>query len=641
MLSMLRKGAASWLAKILIGLLILSFAVWGVQGLIMNPGQSALAKVGDVEISRSDYETLYPTVVNEWNTRLKQRLTAEQLRAFDIPSQVKFRLINQAVVDNHANSLSLGVSDDAIGDAIKNDRQFQDQSGNFNKELLKQILRSERISEQKYFDTQRSSALRTQVTSLFTQKKRIPKILIDSLYHYREDKIEVEYFVVPSAGVKKAAAPSHAEAKEFYDLTKSSYRAPEYRKAALFSLSLEELKKKAVLSEEDVKKTFLARQKRFNSPANRSYSQIVFETMEKALEAHKALNKGEKFDAVAKKYSKSKKADAVGPVTLASMADPKLAKAIFDVKEGEYTAPIEGTFAITIAKVIKAVAAVEKKLEDVRPDIENILRDVFARKEIRKLFDKVEDLRASGMSVVDVAKEMNGKSISIAAIDAKSQGLDGKSVKNLPASQRLVKSLFASSIGDDTVSVRHADGGYIWFDVLEVTPSRIKPQDEVKVALLKAWMERENKKLATTHASDIEKQILDGKSFKKVAKSLKAKIIKSKPIGRGSVSDDIPAFFTNRLFAVKTGKTASGLDGKNKNWLIVKVAKHIPAKTSGDAYTAYIKKLDNELQTEMTSDLVNQYLEGAKSSFGVVENNQVFEQLKNGISSNSNRGSGY
>ena len=631
MLSLLRKGATTWLAKILIGLLILSFAVWGVQGLIQTQGQTELAKVGEIEISRQDYERLLPTVVNEWNSRLQRRLSRDQLRAFDIPSQVKFRLINQAVVDNHAKELALGVSDDAIGDAIKNDRQFQDQAGNFNKELLKQILRSERISEQTYFDTQRSSALRTQVTSLFTQKKRIPKILINSLYHHREDKVEVEYFVVPGDKAKKAGEPTDAQLKEFYDLTKSSYRAPEYRKVALFPLSLEELKKKAVLSEDDVKKTFEVRKKRFNSPANRSYEQIVFDSMEKALEAHKALKKGKKFEEVAKEFGKSKTADKVGPVTKKSMADAKLADAVFDIKEGEFTAPIEGTFAITIAKVTKVVAAVEKTLKDVRPEIENFLRETAARKEVRKLFDRVEDLRASGMSIADVAKEMGGKSILIEAIDNKSKGLDGKAVKDLPGSPKLVQSIYASAIGDDTVSVRHGDGGYIWYDVLEITPTRIKPQAEVKDELLKAWTTRENKKFASEYAASLEKEILGGKNFEDVAKGLKAKIVKVKPLGRGTVADDIPAFFTNRLFSVKSGGIASGLDVSNKNWLIVKVKKHIPAKTSGPAYDAYVIKLENELQEEMTNDLVTQYLEGAKAHFGVTENQQLFNQLKDAL----------
>ena len=628
MLNSLRKGATTWVAKILIGLLILSFAVWGVQGLIQTQGQTQLAKVGDIEIDRQDYERLLPTVVKEWNARLKQRLSREQLKAFEIPEQVKYRLINQAIVDNHAKQLELGISDEAIGETIKEDKQFQDQAGNFNKELLKQVLRSERISEQRYFDSQRNSALRTQVTALFTQQKRLPKVLIDSLYHHREDKVEVEYFAIPGKDLKKAPEPTDEQLKEFYELTKNSYRAPEFRKVALFSLSLEELKKKAPLSEEEIKSTFEARKKRFNSPENRIFSQLTFETMEKALEAHKALNDGKKFDEVAKEFSKGKKADTVGPVTQPAMADPKLAKAIFDVKEGEYTAPVEGTFAITIAKVTKVQAAVNKTLKDLRPDIEGYLREVYARKEIRKLFDQIEDLRASGMSIADVAKEMKGKAIIIDAISARNQGKDGKAVKDVPASKNLVKSIYASAIGDDTVSVRHADGGFIWFDVLEIIPTRIKPLEEVKKEVTAAWLTKENNKIGSKYAAEIEKQILDGKSFNDMAKELSAKIVTIDPLGRGSAKQDVGASFTNRLYAVKSGDVASGLDASKKKWLIAKVKRHIPAKTSGDAYDAYVTKLESELQEEMTNDLVVQYLEGARALFGVTENQQVFNQLK-------------
>ena len=628
MLNSLRKGATTWVAKILIGLLILSFAVWGVQGLIQTQGQTQLAKVGDIEIDRQDYERLLPTVVKEWNARLKQRLSREQLKAFEIPEQVKYRLINQAIVDNHAKQLELGISDEAIGETIKEDKQFQDQAGNFNKELLKQVLRSERISEQRYFDSQRNSALRTQVTALFTQQKRLPKVLIDSLYHHREDKVEVEYFAIPGKDLKKAPEPTDEQLKEFYELTKNSYRAPEFRKVALFSLSLEELKKKAPLSEEEIKSTFEARKKRFNSPENRIFSQLTFETMEKALEAHKALNDGKKFDEVAKEFSKGKKADTVGPVTQPAMADPKLAKAIFDVKEGEYTAPVEGTFAITIAKVTKVQAAVNKTLKDLRPDIEGYLREVYARKEIRKLFDQIEDLRASGMSIADVAKEMKGKAIIIDAISARNQGKDGKAVKDVPASKNLVKSIYASAIGDDTVSVRHADGGFIWFDVLEIIPTRIKPLEEVKKEVTAAWLTKENNKIGSKYAAEIEKQILDGKSFIDMAKELSAKIVTIDLLGRGSAKEDVGASFTNRLFAVKSGDVASGLDASKKKWLIAKVKRHIPAKTSGDAYDAYVTKLESELQEEMTNDLVVQYLEGARALFGVTENQQVFNQLK-------------
>ena len=101
--------------------------------------------------------------------------------------------------------------------------------------------------------------------------------------------------------------------------------------------------------------------------------------------------------------------------------------------------------------------------------------------------------------------------------------------------------------------------------------------------------------------------------------------------GRGSVAKDIPAFFANRLFSVKSDGIATGLDSSNKRWLIVKVLAHEPAKTSGPAYDAYKTKLNNELQVELTGDFVDQYLKGLRTHYGVEENAQLFEQLKSGL----------
>lgn len=629
MLSSLRKGAASWVAKIFIGILILSFAVWGVEGLILSSPNQPLAEVGDVEITRDDYQKLFPVVVQEWNDRLKARLTRQQITAFDIPSQVKYRLINQAAVDHHVGQLNLGVSDEQIGEAIKNDPQLKDNTGQFNKELLRQILRSQRISEQSYFNEQRTASLRTQITSVFTQEKSIPDVLVDGLYHYREDKVDVDYFVIPKEALTKADAPLESQLETFYEKNKGQYVAPEYRKVGLFTLSLEALEKNITVSDEDLKAIYKARQAQYKTPALRQYSQIVFENMEKALQAHEALKKGDKIEDVAKKFGKDGKAETIGPVTEAQMADPKLAKAVFAIKEGEFTAPVEGRFAITIANLVKAQAAEEKTLEQVKPELEKVLKEREARKLLKNQYDKIEDLRASGMKYDAVAKEMNGKAELIDAIDAKGNGKDGKKIETLPETQRLIASVFDAAVGDDTIPVRHKDGGYVWFDVLDVEPSRQKPFKEVIDDVRAAWLADKDKELAVELANKLAKEINEGKDFAEVAKSIKAEVKSPDAFGRGATVDDIPVVFVNRLFGVKAGEATSGLATDNSNWVVAKVTKHVPAKKEGPAYDAYKTKLVNELQTEMTNDLVTQYLEGAKKQFGVQENNQVFEQLKN------------
>ncbi len=631
MLSQLRKGAGTWVAKIFIGILILSFAVWGVEGLLQGNRDTALAKVGDIEITRADYQKLFPNVVQQWGQRFKTTLTRQQIQAFGIPDQVKNQLIMRAVVENHGHNLKLDVSDEKIGQIIQNTPELRDNTGQFNKELLKQILRNERLSEAEFFNEQRSQSLRAQLTSVFSQKKHIPDVLVNALYHHREDKLEIEYFAIPEEAIEKTKEPTEADLKSFFEKSKNNFVAPEYRKAALYVLSLDELKNNTKVSEDDIKKTYEARKKSFISPETRTYQQVVFETKEKALEAHKALQNGDKFEDVAKKFGRDEKFEEIGPVTKTAMADPKLSKAVFDIKEGEATAPVEGTFAITIAKVTKVKAREEKTLEDVRADLEKLLQDRSARKDIKSLYDKVEDLRASGMSVEETAKEMGAKAIMIDALDQKGAGLDGKPVKDLPATSRLIPSVFDAAIGDDTIPVRHKDGGYVWFDVLKIDPKRNQTFDEVKDKVKEQWLADEQKKLASKYASQLAKKIEDGEPFEKAAESIKAKIETPKAFGRGAEVQELPIFFVNRLFGVKADSITTGLDSTNKKWLVVKVKKHVPAKTEGPAFEAYKTKLDNELQAEMTEDLISQYLDGAKNQFGVEENKQVFDQLKSGL----------
>ena len=631
MLTQLRRGVGTWIAKIFIGILILSFAVWGVSGIALTNNNQPLAVVGDIELTRTDYQRLFPVVVNEWSQRLRTRLNSQQIRTFEIPSQVKYRLINQAAVDNHAKDLQLGISDAAITEAIKNDPQLKDEAGRFNKVLLKEILRSQRMSDDQYFHEQRVAAQRTQITSLFTQKKLVSDVLINALYHYREDKLKVAYFSVPDSAAAKVPAPSDADLQDLYNKTKATYRAPEYRKLALYVLSKDALAKNVAVTDEQLQALYKARSKRFITPEKRSYLQILFDDKEKASAAKAALAKGEQFEDVAKKFGQNGKATPIGPVPLDGMADKVLGKAVFALKKDAVSDVVEGTFARTLVKLTAITPKVEKKLSDVRDDLTKVLQERAARVELKKVYDKVEDIRAGGVTIQELAKELGQSAVIIEAVDAKSAGLDGKPAANLPPTAKLASAVFAAEIGDDTLPVRHQDGGYVWFDVLEVIQPRLKPFSEVKEAVKAAWIAQEKQRLAADAAAQLAKRLEGGETFKKVAKSVKAKVVTPDAFGRGAVVKDIPAFFANRLFAIKAKGIATGLDGDNKKWLVVQVLEHLPAKTEGPAYDAYKLKLDNELQAELTGDFVDRYLEGVRRHYGVTENNKVFEQLKSGL----------
>ena len=92
MLNQLRKGAGTWVAKIFIGVLVLSFAVWGIADIFSGYGSRVLAKVGEVEVSPQEYERLLQQQVNRLSSQVGQRITSEQVRAFGLGRQVLNRL---------------------------------------------------------------------------------------------------------------------------------------------------------------------------------------------------------------------------------------------------------------------------------------------------------------------------------------------------------------------------------------------------------------------------------------------------------------------------------------------------------------------------------------------------------------------
>src|SRR5512138_2101141 len=103
MLDAMRRGVANLLAKLLLGLLILAFAVWGIGDYIVRgPQQGALATVGKTKISEEDLKQAYNEEVQSVSRQLGRALTPEQAQLLNIPPRALERLIGTAAIDQHA-----------------------------------------------------------------------------------------------------------------------------------------------------------------------------------------------------------------------------------------------------------------------------------------------------------------------------------------------------------------------------------------------------------------------------------------------------------------------------------------------------------------------------------------------------------
>ena len=129
MLRGIRKASSNWLGKtimsVVMGVLILSFAVWGIADIFKGFGQSTLATIGRTEISTEQFRQIYTEKLQQLGRQFGRPLTMDQARAFGLDRQVLQQTIAEAALDEEARRMGLGQSDAEIMRMIYSDPNFK------------------------------------------------------------------------------------------------------------------------------------------------------------------------------------------------------------------------------------------------------------------------------------------------------------------------------------------------------------------------------------------------------------------------------------------------------------------------------------------------------------------------------------
>ena len=135
MLRGIRKASSNWLGKtimaIVMGVLIVSFAVWGIADIFKGFGQSSLAKIGKTEISTEQFRQIYTDKLQQLGRSFGRPLTSEQARAFGLDRQVLQQTIAEAALDEEARRMGLAQSQAETMRLIYSDPNFKGLGGKF------------------------------------------------------------------------------------------------------------------------------------------------------------------------------------------------------------------------------------------------------------------------------------------------------------------------------------------------------------------------------------------------------------------------------------------------------------------------------------------------------------------------------
>src|SRR6202030_1710426 len=191
MLRGMRKASSNWLGKtimaVVMGVLIVSFGIWGIADIFRGFGQSTVATIGHTEISTNEFRQLYTEKLQQIGRQFGRPLTTDQARAFGIDRQVLQQTIAEAALDEEARRMGLGQSDAETMRMIFSDPNFKGVGGSCDRPRFKATIRQFGFSEQRYVADQRRVSLRRQIAGTITAGLEPPKVMIDALSHYQNE----------------------------------------------------------------------------------------------------------------------------------------------------------------------------------------------------------------------------------------------------------------------------------------------------------------------------------------------------------------------------------------------------------------------------------------------------------------------
>jgi peptidyl-prolyl cis-trans isomerase D len=625
MLDAMRRGVANVFTKILLGLLIVAFAIWGIGDYIVRgPSNSgALATVGKTQITVNEFQQAYKDELQSIARKLGRALTPEQAQVLGVPPRALARLIGTAAIDLHANNLGVTIADPLVASIIKADPQFQGVGGEFSRDQFRRILAQRGYrSEEEYIRASRRDLLREQLTETLSAGVTPQQFLIDAVHRFRDETRVIEHLTPDFTKLVTVAEPAEDKLKEFFEQNKRQYIALEERKANLLLVTRDTALARVKIGDDEVKAAYEAAKDSYDVPEKRRVSQLTFADKAAAEKAYAELSKAKDFNEAATKLGFPAADIQLGLLTKAEMIDPKIAEAAFKLKKDELSPPVAGQFSTVLLRITEIQPGKQRSFNEVKGEVRDRIAAERVSQELQSIHEKVEAGRAKGTPLKEIADELKLPFQEIPAVNRLGKTNDGTVVIAHADAGRIAEAFFAATPGVETDIIELSDTGFAWFDLLGVTPERQRDFEEVKAEVRAHFMEAERRKeIASRVAKEIE-GLQPGEGLDRIAKALGGKVERTAPVKRNATPP--PAGFTAALlqqaFTLPKGGVTSAptVDGKSRT--IIRVADVIAAPPPTDDRIAALKA---DLIRQMRIDILDQYVAGLRTRYGFAVNEKL------------------
>jgi len=628
MLNAIRKQAGSWIVKILLLLLVASFAVWGI-GDIFYSGQRnpVIATVGDSDVHASELANAFSRQLNEAQRRLGTGIDRRRAIQLGLMDQALQDLIARRLIDLRAHEMGLTVDEATLRQMIVDNPLFQS-GGRFDRHRFEQILLANGLNEETYLAALRQEAVRSTLTESLTAPITVPETLVESIYSHRNEQRRGQMLRVRAGAIEEVPAPTEADLEAYHAEHEERFRAPEYRAITFVTIEPEDALEEVAVAPEAIESAYEERRARYQTPERRSIEQLVAPERAVIEEAEERIARGARLAEVQQALA----AEGLALSELVDIAPGELPAAldaaVFGLAEGEVGEPVESPLGWHLVKLTALDPERVTPLAEVRDEIERELALEEANARLPAFANALDDELAAGATLEAAAAAVGLEVHKVDAVDADGRDPEGERPATLPGWPAMLELAFATPAGETSLVEETREGAFFVLRVDEVIPSRIRPLEEVREEVAAAWRAAQRRDLAKARAEELLARIREARTLEGVATEAGLEPVPIEPVRRADrgTRQGVNRAVVEALFETPEGEVAEEVIEVGGGFAVVATTEVIPADASADAEG--LEQLEAELEAEMRGDLLAQFGRALRDAYPVEIHQAELERLR-------------
>jgi peptidyl-prolyl cis-trans isomerase D len=405
MITFMRRLASTWVAKALFVLLVLSFAVWGIEDVVRNFGRdTAVARVGDQRIEAEEAQNAARREMSRIARQMGNRFEPNEAIRRAVAVGALENLIGERAMVAEAQRMGVVAPEEMVRETVFAIPGLRTPDGRFSRDFLAQVLRSNELTEAQFLTLIRGDLLRQQLLGAVRAGAAASDALTAPLLVWQTERRVADVVLLPFSAAPEPEAPTEAQLQRFLENNPQRFSTPEFRQISIAVLSAETLANEIAVSEDDIKQAFEARHGQYDRPERRQIRQVVLADEARAREIAQLWQSGAEWETVeAAATAAGGQAMALPMGDKTSLPIPALADAAFAALPQSVTDPVQSPFGWHVIGIEAVEAAQIFTIDQLR---DQLRRDVAKDRALDLAYErgnKVEDALAGGMTLAEAA----------------------------------------------------------------------------------------------------------------------------------------------------------------------------------------------------------------------------------------------